>query len=55
MNRLLEQLDIAEWSEGTYSGQITFSLPDNIKLEEDYTLTIMLKEKIQEETQEEAE
>lgn len=55
MNRLLEQLGVAEWSEGTYSGQITFSLPDNIELEEDYTLTIMLKEKIQEETQEEAE
>lgn len=55
MNRLLEQLGISEWSEGSYSGQITFSLPDNIELEEDYTLTIMLKEKIQEETQEEAE
>ena len=45
MNQLLEKLEIEEWIEGTYVGQITFSLPDNVKLEENYNLTIVLKEK----------
>ncbi len=47
MNQLLEKLEIQEWIEGTYVGQITFSLPDNIKLNDSYSLTIILKEKEQ--------
>lgn len=50
MNQMLEKLEISEWVPGIYVGQITFSLPNNIKIEEDYSLTIVLNEK-EDETQ----
>lgn len=48
MDQLLNTLGLDEWKEGIYSGEITFNLPDNVTLSEDYKLTVVL-EKIEEE------
>lgn len=42
MNMLLDSLNLEEWSAGSYSGEITFNLPDNVTLEEDYHMTVEL-------------
>ena len=44
MNILLDTLELAEWKEGTYSGEITFNLPDNVKLSDEYKMTVVLEE-----------
>ena len=44
MNLLLDTLELAEWKEGTYSGEITFNLPDNVKLADQYNMTVVLEE-----------
>ena len=44
MNLLLDTLELAEWKEGTYSGEITFNLPDNVKLSDEYKMTVVLEE-----------
>ncbi|MBO5031636.1 MAG: hypothetical protein J6D08_07090 [Lachnospiraceae bacterium] len=42
MNMILEDLNLEEWSAGSYSGTITFNLPDNVTLGEDYKMTVEL-------------
>ena len=44
MNLLLDTLELAEWKEGTYSGEITFNLPDNVTLADQYNITVVLEE-----------
>lgn len=44
MNALLENLGISEWSAGVYQGEIVFSLPDNVTLQQPYQMTIVLEE-----------
>lgn len=44
MNLLLDTLELAEWKEGTYSGEITFNLPDNVTLSDEYKMTVVLEE-----------
>lgn len=44
MNLLLDTLELAEWKEGTYSGEITFNLPDNVTLADQYNMTVVLEE-----------
>lgn len=40
MNLMLEQMGMTEWTEGTYSGEITFNLPEDVQTQQTYTLTI---------------
>lgn len=42
MNMILEDLNLEEWSAGSYSGTITFNLPDNVTPGEDYKMTVEL-------------
>ena len=44
MNLLLDTLELAEWKEGTYPGEITFNLPDNVTLADQYNMTVVLEE-----------
>ena len=44
MNLLLDTLELAEWKEGTYSGEITFNLPDNVTLADQYNMPVVLEE-----------
>lgn len=44
MNQLLDTLELEEWKAGTYSGKITFNLPDNVKLSDEYMMTVVLEE-----------
>lgn len=44
MNQMLEALEAEEWEEGTYLGKITFNLPDNVTLADEYTMTVVLEE-----------
>lgn len=44
MNQLLDTLELEEWKAGTYSGKITFNLPDNVKLSDEYMMTVVLGE-----------
>jgi hypothetical protein len=44
MDMLAEELEIDEWTKGSYTGKITFNLPDNVKLDQDYTMTLVLEE-----------
>ncbi|MDE6621168.1 MAG: hypothetical protein K2K74_11905, partial [Lachnospiraceae bacterium] len=44
MNGLLENLGLSEWSVGSYQGDITFNLPENVKLDHTYQMTIILEE-----------
>lgn len=44
MNQLLDTLELEEWKAGAYSGKITFNLPDNVKLSDEYMMTVVLEE-----------
>lgn len=44
MNALLEELGMEEWTAGSYVGTITFNLPDNVMLAENYKLTLVVEE-----------
>ena len=44
MNLLLDTLALEEWEAGTYSGEITFNLPDNVTLADQYKMTVVLEE-----------
>lgn len=44
MNALREKLGLSEWAAGSYEGDITFNLPDNVTLAEDYTMTVVLED-----------
>ncbi|MDE6221620.1 MAG: hypothetical protein K2G51_14570 [Lachnospiraceae bacterium] len=48
MNGLLENLGLPEWSVGIYQGDITFNLPENVKLDRTYQMTIVLEEIVDE-------
>lgn len=48
MDKLLKQYDMTQWAEGSYVGEITFNLPDTVKLKEPYSLTLMVSQKKQE-------
>lgn len=52
MNALLESLRLDEWTAGTYSGEITFNLPDDVTLENTYKLTIVLEDEAEDEAAE---
>ena len=45
MNAMLKELNLEEWAVGGYSGTITFNLPDNVELAEEYKLTVVVQEK----------
>lgn len=42
MQLIAEAQGITEWTEGSYVGEITFNLSDNIRLDASYSLTIVL-------------
>jgi YbbR domain-containing protein len=44
MNMLAEELEIDEWEKGSYYGKITFNLPDNVTLDHEYSMTVVLEE-----------
>ncbi|MBQ2116327.1 MAG: YbbR-like domain-containing protein, partial [Lachnospiraceae bacterium] len=48
MDKLLKQYDMTQWAEGSYVGEITFNLPDTVKLKEPYSLTLVVSQKKQE-------
>ena len=48
MKKVLLELSIEEWAAGVYNGEITFNLPNNVKTDSDYTLTVVVKEKVEE-------
>ena len=45
MNAMLKELNLEEWAVGGYSSTITFNLPDNVELAEEYKLTVVVQEK----------
>ncbi len=44
MDSLQQKLGLAEWSAGVYQGELTFNLPDTVKLEQSYQMTVILEE-----------
>lgn len=44
MNILQGALGLEAWVEGGYLGEVTFNLPDNVKLTETYKLSVILKD-----------
>ncbi|MDE6909216.1 MAG: hypothetical protein K2P44_01890 [Lachnospiraceae bacterium] len=40
MNLMLENLGLQQWDVGSYQGDITFNLPDNVTLAEPYKMTV---------------
>lgn len=40
MSQLQEKLGLEEWQEGTYTGEITFNLPDDVETQQSYSLTL---------------
>lgn len=50
MDKILKNLGLQEWIVGSYQGEITFNLPDNVTLAENYKMTVLL-ENIEEEDQ----
>jgi YbbR domain-containing protein len=46
MDMILDKLEMEEWSEGVYQGDITFNLPSDVTTEKTYTMTVeVTKEK----------
>lgn len=43
MDTLLNTLGFEQWQAGIYTGEITFNLPENVKLENTYRMTIVLE------------
>lgn len=52
MDMLLDSLALEEWKAGSYSGEITFNLPDNVTLAENYHMTVELIDNTQQEHEE---
>lgn len=50
MDALRTDLQLQEWTAGSYQGDITFNLPDNVTLSQDYKMTVVLED-IGEETE----
>lgn len=50
MNLIRDNLGLQQWAVGSYQGDITFNLPDNVTLAEAYKMTVELEE-IEEETE----
>lgn len=50
MNLIRDNLGLQQWAVGSYQGDITFNLPDNVTLAEAYKMTVELGE-IEEETE----
>ena len=44
MNQIRERLGIEEWAAGTYTGEITFNLPEDVTLAEPYMMTLELED-----------
>lgn len=44
MDALLKKLELTEWTAGSYQGEITFNLPENVTLEQPYQMTVVLEE-----------
>ena len=55
MDALLEKLGLAEWVAGTYPGEITFNLPENVTLQQSYLMTVVLEEIVEDTGEEGAE
>lgn len=43
MDALLGTVGLEQWQAGVYAGEITFNLPDNVRLENTYRMTIILE------------
>ena len=50
MSLIWNNLGLQQWAAGSYQGDITFNLPDNVTLAEAYKMTVELGE-IEEETE----
>ena len=44
MNQIRERLGFEEWVAGTYTGEITFNLPEDVTLAEPYMMTLELED-----------
>jgi YbbR domain-containing protein len=44
MDKLADDLEIDEWTDGSYIGKLTFNLPEDITLGDDYSMTVLLKD-----------
>jgi hypothetical protein len=44
MDRLADDLEIDEWTAGSYHGKLTFNLPDSVTLGTDYSMTVVLED-----------
>ncbi len=44
MNQIRDNLGLQEWAVGSYEGDITFNIPDNVTLVETYKMTVELGE-----------
>lgn len=49
MNQMLDKLAMTEWQEGSYTGEITFNFPDDVKTQQSYSLTLVVTQKSEEE------
>lgn len=49
MNLMLEKLGMDSWEAGTYSGEITFNFPDDVKTQQTYNLTLVVTQQKEEE------
>ena len=49
MNQMLDKLAMTEWQEGSYTGEITFNFPDDVKTQQSYSLTLTVTQKSEEE------
>lgn len=50
MDIIKDKLNITEWSPGSYAAEIIFNLPDDIVLQQTYSLTLVVEEDTAEET-----
>ena len=46
---MLDKLAMTEWQEGSYTGEITFNFPDDVKTQQSYSLTLVVTQKSEEE------
>ena len=49
MNLMLDKLGMDSWEAGTYSGEITFNFPDDVKTQQTYNLTLVVTQQKEEE------
>jgi YbbR domain-containing protein len=52
MDMMASELGVEEWVSGNYVGKITFNLPDNVTLDNDYSMTVILEKNTDDEENE---